>query len=641
MKVILNHFPYKEGFSNGVINYTKSVISHSDEEFILLSKHAGESQKDYQERVSYILKRDFDSDFVTIESAESQASSLLIPRTYKVHTRLHFPFYFYKKVIGEKPDENRFSLEVRALIKSAAVSSPSFSLQKLMGDEVGYNDIHVFKNPVDPSIKIAKTPLREREIDVVFLLRFNSLKGISFLNTLLRLFPKEYKVFLVGKKEERFELDYRVKCSVTILDHIEGEEKFDLLRNSKVSISLSKYENCSMVILESIGAGVPIVCWNVGGNAEIAHPPVVNVVEYGDVFHFSKVINKIIVGEIKVSNEDFLKAKEIINDDFFKGTYHIERYMRNETDEIYKGIDFSSYHNCKYLPYELRGESYCSLENRPLSFLLLYNNEKHKEHIKSLLEWKNIFIKSYFLDLSKGADGCDRAKDIIIKNKPDVVLLDHSLSGGKENEYISKSIRNFPVVYLSLLGNDILFDREGWLENSYFRRRSISYSPSDKKAKTLQGNILLVVGEDTKNLHLKLEAIRSKLGRDRRLDLDLYGACDFNPGGFYGFKNVFYIQKNKYSSVILLTSSITRFFLEWDVDIFSCVPDIFDNKNLINKFGVHDLNLNVEVFSNNDSLKKIAASLYDKKIINNDFELSNFMDECYAAVCMRGSKLNI
>lgn len=36
--------------------------------------------------------------------------------------------------------------------------------------------------------------------------------------------PESYNVILIGKQEEKFYLDSRVRCKVTIREHVEGDE---------------------------------------------------------------------------------------------------------------------------------------------------------------------------------------------------------------------------------------------------------------------------------------------------------------------------------------------------------------------------------------------------------------------------------
>ncbi|WP_139502108.1 glycosyltransferase family 4 protein, partial [Escherichia coli] len=69
-----------------------------------------------------------------------------------------------------------------------------------------------------------------------------------------------------------FKLDPSVKCSVEKKGEVIGDKRFELVKKAKCLIMPSQFENCSMVILESLACHVPVVAWDVGGNAEIAKP---------------------------------------------------------------------------------------------------------------------------------------------------------------------------------------------------------------------------------------------------------------------------------------------------------------------------------------------------------------------------------
>ncbi|HCQ2617179.1 TPA: glycosyltransferase family 1 protein, partial [Escherichia coli] len=124
-RIIVSHFPYNGSFSNGVINYTKAVNSVIDANYKIVYKGQNETQEAFRNRLLRMMKFNYSPEEVIIEVAESQASALLIPRSFNVHVRMHCPFYLYKKIIKEEPDEQRFSEEVRGIYKARAVSSPS------------------------------------------------------------------------------------------------------------------------------------------------------------------------------------------------------------------------------------------------------------------------------------------------------------------------------------------------------------------------------------------------------------------------------------------------------------------------------------------------------------------------------------
>lgn len=68
------------------------------------------------------------------------------------------------------------------------MSSPSHGMLNLLKNELDIDDIHVFKNPID----LTNVDLSDinKDIDVVFLLRFNRLKGVEYLNQFYECYQK-------------------------------------------------------------------------------------------------------------------------------------------------------------------------------------------------------------------------------------------------------------------------------------------------------------------------------------------------------------------------------------------------------------------------------------------------------------------
>lgn len=380
---LVNHFFLKEGFSNGVSNYITSINNMLNYETQQLAKTEGMSQEQFRRYLANEVS-EHESNYI-IEAAESQASTLYIQRDKPVHIRLHCPFHLYKRVIRETPDETRYSLELRAIYKAQATSSPSHTLLELSRNDLDEQGIHVFKNPypIQPIAQKTASP----QFDVIFLTRFNKLKGIEFVNPILRLLPRSYKVLLIGKQEEKLWIDPSIECTVLVKDQIPNDEINQYLRNAKVSISLSKFENCSMVALESIANHTPVVCWDSTGTFEIAPPPVVNAIQYGDVFAFAERVIEIVQGNRVPTVDDFSSCLENVNEDYRKGMEHLVRFINKTTSAVYKGIDFREAHRDFYqLPYELRGRSWNEFDSQPLSIAICLSSKHMWEQLKSTVK---------------------------------------------------------------------------------------------------------------------------------------------------------------------------------------------------------------------------------------------------------------
>lgn len=287
-KLMINHFVKDPKFSNGVTNYIKEVNNQVTEKYDVLYKPYKMNMSEFR---TYIYNKlgSNPEEFDIIECAESQSPCLYLPNNFNIHVRMHCPFYLFKKIIHEEPSESRFSDEVRAMYKAKAISSPSHGMLDLLSTELDIDKIHVYKNPITTRLDYYKEH-DKKEIDVLFFGRFNKLKGNEYLIDLISLLPEKYKIVIAGKQEHKIILPDSRSTNVEVLDHIKGDDKFHLLSNAKTVVSLSKFENCSMAILESFSVGTPVVAWDVGGNSEIAPPSIIKLAQIGDINEISRVI---------------------------------------------------------------------------------------------------------------------------------------------------------------------------------------------------------------------------------------------------------------------------------------------------------------------------------------------------------------
>lgn len=341
-KLIINHFVHNPNFSNGVTNYIRELnkLLGDDNSYTEFNKPYNMSMKDFRGYLARSVRDDVEN-YSIIECAESQSPCLYLPNSFKVHVRMHCPFYLLKKVTNEVYDEDRFSDEVRAMLKAKAVSSPSHGMLEYLKDELPIEKIHVYKNPIVNNLSYFIEDA-QKDIDVIFLSRFNKLKGNEYIETLIQSLPKNLNIYIIGKQELKINLTQEYE-NVTFIDHVEGNDKYKYLSRSKVAISMSKFENCSMAILEALSVGTPVVAWDVGGNAEIAPPSVLRVAQLGNVGEFAEYIMSFIQSK-KLTEIDFLTVIDALNNDFIQGINHVEKYVNGELIDIYKGLSYAPLH---------------------------------------------------------------------------------------------------------------------------------------------------------------------------------------------------------------------------------------------------------------------------------------------------------
>jgi len=313
--LIINPF---SGGSSGVDNYTKNLIDWLESagiEYDLFINEKNRSPDIFRQEVAAYVTKKFGVDDVIIEAPETKAATMLIPRRYKVHVRLHCPLIIAQRYDKKTEDQTAFSHELRAINKASIVSSPSHALIDHLSDEIDVGNTVVYKNPF---VVNHRSYLREeKDIDVVFLGRFQILKGIDYINPILERLPATFSVVLIGSNSKDFILSESVRCKVEIKEHIGGDERLDYVGRSKALMMLSRFENCSMVVLEALAVGTVVHAWNVGGNGEIAPPSVLHTHPFEDIDHIVEGLRRTCVEISQYPNPtEFHAALDRIRRDF-------------------------------------------------------------------------------------------------------------------------------------------------------------------------------------------------------------------------------------------------------------------------------------------------------------------------------------
>jgi len=282
--LLINPIPQK---NTGIDNYSNYLKQQLNQDVIILSNDKKLTPVKFREYVHDFVIKNYGVSEVIIEAPEAKASTLLLPKEYKVHIRLHCPLSVAQKYDGFSINQNVYSEELRVINKAWKVSSPSYGLLEEMADEINTDNISVFPNfpPVERGTNTKK------EYDLLFIGRFQKLKGIESLNPVLELLSSNKKVALAGPGAKQFSLSKDIECQVDVIDYVEGKEKDELYKKSKYVFLASEFENCSMVALEAIAFGAQLIAWNVGGNAELYHPELTFIVEKNDYQKVAGIIN--------------------------------------------------------------------------------------------------------------------------------------------------------------------------------------------------------------------------------------------------------------------------------------------------------------------------------------------------------------
>ena len=601
-KLIINHFVHNPNFSNGVTNYIRELNNVLDGEYITLDKPYSMSMSDFRTYISNFIKG---QSLSIIECAESQSPSLYLTNDVNVHIRMHCPYYLYKKVINEKPDETRFSDEVRAMYKAKAISSPSYGMLELLKDELNIDQIHVYKNPIQKKLNFF-VELESKTIDVLLLSRFNKLKGNEYIDDLIQCLPSHYKIVIAGKQEEPIKLRQNYP-NVTILDHVEGDKKFQLLANAKVAISLSKFENCSMAILEALSVGTPVVAWDVGGNAEMAPPNILRVAQLGNIKEFVSLINLMSTREYLV--KDFESVLDILNDDFYKGIKHVEEYVLGNISNVYKGIDFRPSHRSASSVFDISH----MLNNEivsPVNILLVTSTIASAKYFHKFYQstdnfvnlsiayqggyWKEIkHICEY--NIPRELSNTANLEQAIKNSKASIIIMDSSYPILMNDIYALQKKLKIKVLFSEkslIRENSYSLNENGFLEKSKLNTTRLKFEP---KLLAVQDKKVLVWAHQLQNCgeidFNKLEVLLSNYNQvDFIGNIQLFNQLsEYKDLALLDYVN---LNPNDYSTII----SCSDFRV---VDFFGYANTIY----LVNKLSVFsNKNIEVEVINQGSNL---------------------------------------
>ena len=398
MKIYLIVNPFNNNASHGIHNYIVNLIDELKSlqipyDYIYNNKL---SLNDYRQYVYDYVHQNYGYDEVIIEAPEARAATLYLEKNYNIHIRLHTPGAIAQKYDGKLINQDEYSNEQRVINKAKIVSSPSYGLLKELKSELNLNHVSVYKNPYNKSISCSKN----KKYDLVFLGRFQPLKGIEYINPILEKLPKHFKVLLIGNNSHTLKLDKNIQCDVQFYEHISDTTRFDLIAESKSLMLLSKFENCSMVILEALACNTIVNAWDVGGNSEIADDSVLKIIPFEDTLSMA---NQIIVNTIEPYPDSslFQKALTYISNDFHEGLFSVITSFNQKQINTFNGLNFTSSHSPKEILIEKDRKEYRKEDfgNRIFGFSI------SNEHIEEM--WMPIIKKfeSEYLFVSKREKG--------------------------------------------------------------------------------------------------------------------------------------------------------------------------------------------------------------------------------------------
>jgi glycosyltransferase involved in cell wall biosynthesis len=340
--VLVNPFPRSS--ANGVTSYLDNLTSFLQDAgvpFVCISNDDQLTREQFQGFVCDRLVSRFRADEIVIEAPEVKAPTLLLPPEFPVHIRLHCPHAIVETHNGWPVHWGQFAEEMQVVRRARVVSSPSYALLRVLHDDLDAGTAHVYKNPPPWRIS-AQTERARKKRDLVYLGRFMRSKGAESLAPLLRRLPDSLTVALAGRESDRFGVPSEADDRVTLFDEIAGPERLYFLSEGRLSLLLSRFENCSMTILESLAVGTVVVGWRVGGNAEIGPSRLIRTVPLDDLDALAATIVALLQ-EPYPEPEEFRSAIAQVAADFRAGWQRVWSTFQQPTPvPVYRGMDCSA-----------------------------------------------------------------------------------------------------------------------------------------------------------------------------------------------------------------------------------------------------------------------------------------------------------
>lgn len=658
--LLINPFP--ESASHGIHNYNVNLLNYlalKDIKTDYFANNKKLSPEKFRVEVYKYVTENYGIDEVLIEAPEVKASTLLLSKEYRIHIRMHTPGAIAQKYDNAEVNEELFAIELSVINNSKYVSSPSYGLIEELKDKITREDINVYKNPFNLNIEIST----EKEYNLIFMGRFQTLKGIEYINDILLRLPAEYQVVLLGNNSSKFLIHPRVKCNVLKLEEISTDERFEYVKKSKVLMQLSNFENCSMVILEAFACGTCVVAWDVGGNKEMANQTVLRIAPKKNIEY---IVNEIIDLNEDIHSypkvDDFLEAIENIQIDFKNGLSNI----LNENEKIYKGLNLSHKHdlNIDYLKTKSvisHDAEYKKFGSRILAFSL--SNEQIEEMWVPIIDkfgadYKFIcrrplgfmykFNNPFYVDKDKFEQfDWIRYPNLLIQQiseyKPNKILFHNGIHPMYKNilDRVKKAYPNIPIVY-SELGwlpqkDHIYFDIEGTNGSSKISKQSFEEFCEEKyptiSNENIEGSHILIVTqlENDTNLLVNSKRFKTMINFVRYVISELPNEkfiikthpLDEDKDRFNIFNNetVKVVHEGDLESlikaskaVIGINSTVLLEALKYDTNVYMFGDYLLSNKKVVIEVGV------------NESLKELWTDKYYSSRTAKDMVLNEFLN---------------
>jgi glycosyltransferase involved in cell wall biosynthesis len=281
---------------NGVTSYVRNAAYLLGEEGIhprVVARRPRESMRAYRRRLAaYVGEIRKARRQVLVEAPESDAVTAEIPlSTAEIHIRLHCSRQLGAFVQGQKVCKKSLELEQREILRAARISSPSRSAviaSRMLFDMP--ENICCYPNPAPAWPAEIRPSVPDKRAHVLFVGRFHTLKGAHWVLNLVRRLP-DIPFLIIGPDPGKT----RFQPLPLNLGFADGTawNKVEHYRLARLVIIPSLYETASMVGIEALAAGVPVVAWSHLGIAEYGSAPAISLIEPYHLDVFAETVRRL------------------------------------------------------------------------------------------------------------------------------------------------------------------------------------------------------------------------------------------------------------------------------------------------------------------------------------------------------------
>lgn len=280
------------GAPAGIDVYTQAAVQvlRQHRQVEILSNVDGLSADAFRRVARDHVTRNFSPDDVWVEAPESYASTLLVPPAYRVHVRMHCPRALAQFHDGQPVDRVALRDELQVIRQATRVSAPSRAMASEVLAIAALPDLLVYENPppVDP---LENAP--DKDIDVLFVGRFQRLKGVDFLEPIIERLPRNCRVVLAGANTDSFghmRRGFLRRPRVELQGAASPAVVHTLMRRARSVVIPSRFESFSMVGIEALAHHAVVVGWTEGAVRELAEPPLVVTAPAFDTAAFAQLV---------------------------------------------------------------------------------------------------------------------------------------------------------------------------------------------------------------------------------------------------------------------------------------------------------------------------------------------------------------